>query len=732
MASIFYNRYVPPSSKAAETEVEKRPKKKRKKSTSHAASHSEHNHVPLDAKGKPPRESPSPKENGITKGEQDMDMPLRNRHQAVYSKYEKAKKKAAEKSDEAPRLEDEAQLEPELAAGHGVDIDFHGLEPLPQPAQVAEPQKVSMSSALPEWLRSPTLVSSADAVSFESLPISREIVSLLKDKGYEKAFAIQSALLPMLLPGSQYYPGDLCVSAATGSGKTLAYALPMIQSLSGKASTRLRGLIVVPTRELVNQVKETLDLVSGGSGVKIGTAVGSRTLKEEQSSLVAKDQRYDPEAYRAEQEGIVDEDEELMDWDFDKRFGPKDDFELLYNHVIEYNSKVDILICTPGRLVEHVQSTTGFSLQHVQWLVIDEADRLLDDSFQQWVDIVLPGLDYLPPRDPILERLSNTFHQLRRRDVRKIILSATMTRDLGKLTALKLKMPRLVVLEGSGPRASDNLEDTALTEAGDRIALPRTLHEIGVKVTDTNEKPLYLLRLLETDLGVDFESPINNGEIAQDTSSDEEDLSSADSDDSSEVGQDMQSTRRSTSHEKVSMKTASQPNTHGTLIFTKTNEHASRLARLLSLLRPAWASQTATLTKSTTSSKGLRTISAFRKRKLLILIASDRASRGLDIPNLAHVINYDMPPSLTSYIHRVGRTARAGIEGKATTLIADNEARWFWNEIARSETVGRGPGKKVERANMKLKVSDEDRKMYQQALDTLGEETRGNYKARGG
>ena len=72
------------------------------------------------------------------------------------------------------------------------------------------------------------------------------------------------------------------------------------------------------------------------------------------------------------------------------------------------------------------------------------------------------------------------------------------------------------------------------------------------------------------------------------------------------------------------------------------------------------------------------------------------------------------------------------MEGKATTLIADNEARWFWNEIARNEKVGRGPGRKVQRANMQLEVSDEDRKMYQQALDTLGEETRGDYKERRG
>ena len=724
MASIFYNRYVPPSSKDAEKKVEQRPTRKRKKGTLYAAAQSKHNHVPAEPKGHALKEASPPI--GDDFALDDQDPPVRDRHQTVYSKYERAKRKVAEKSEEAAPLEDEA----ELAASHAVNIDSHGLEPMPQPAQVVEPHKVSMFSALPKWLQSPTLVSSADAIPFENLPISKELVSLLKSMGYQKAFAIQSAMLPMLLPGSQHYLGDLCVSAATGSGKTLAYTLPIIQSLAGKASTRLRGLIVVPTRELVNQVKETLDLVSSGSGVKVGTAVGSRPLKEEQFSLVAKDQRYDPEAYRADQARIVDEDEELMDWDFDKRFGPKDDFELLYNHVVEYASKIDILICTPGRLVEHVQSTTGFTLEHIQWLVIDEADRLLDDSFQQWVEIVLPGLEYLPPMDPIQERLSTTFHQLRRREIRKIILSATMTRDVSKLTALRLRRPRLVVLEESGQGLSNDLEDVALTEAGDRIALPRTLHEIGVKVTDTSEKPLYLLRLLEPDLRIGFESPFTIGGVAKNIS-DEEGFSSEDSDHSSGVSQDMPSARRETSHDQASMNTASQPNTYGTLIFTKTNEHASRLARLLSLLHPAWASQMATLTKSTTSSKGLRTITAFRKRKLSILIASDRASRGLDIPNLAHVINYDMPPSLTSYIHRVGRTARAEMEGKATTLIVDNEARWFWNEIARSEKVGRGPGKKVQRANMKLEVSDDERKMYQQALETLGEEARGNYKERG-
>lgn len=84
-----------------------------------------------------------------------------------------------------------------------------------------------------------------------------------------------------------------------------------------------------------------------------------------------------------------------------------------------------------------------------------------------------------------------------------------------------------------------------------------------------------------------------------------------------------------------------------------------------------------------------------------------------------------MPASLTSYIHRVGRTARAGKKGKATTLIAENEARWFWNEIARSKSVGRGMGRKVIRDNAKYEFGDEERDLYEKALQTLGKEAKG-------
>jgi ATP-dependent RNA helicase DDX51/DBP6 len=89
------------------------------------------------------------------------------------------------------------------------------------------------------------------------------------------------------------------------------------------------------------------------------------------------------------------------------------------------------------------------------------------------------------------------------------------------------------------------------------------------------------------------------------------------------------------------------------------------------------------------------------------LVASDLVSRGVDILNLAHVINYDVPTSLTrSYAHRIGRTARAGMHGHAWTLYTTTEGRWFWNEIGRTEGVERSDGK-VERVNIKAEIFDE-------------------------
>lgn len=662
------------------------------------------------------------------------------KHKKIRAKYEKAVEVSAQTIENVNASQvdglEEHQREP------GSPIEIHGLVPLPQPPQIPEMDDNATLSALPDWLAHPIHVSWSATISLENLNLSPGVLTSLKQKGYQDAFAIQAAVLPLLLPESQEkHSGDICISAATGSGKTLAYTLPMIENLRDKPVVRLRGLVVVPTRELLFQVRECLQMCGVGSGLKIGTAVGSKSLKEEQELLVEKGRIYDPDAYRAENEKLTAEDEELTNWDIEDAASDGDDFECLENYVVDYSSNVDILICTPGRLVDHVKSTKGFTLDHVQWLVIDEADRLLDESFQQWVEIVMPALEHQAPLDPINDHLLNTFHLLHPRKVRKIILSATMTRDISKLTALKLRQPKLVVLETTRQEVQDdNLPELnqRLLDSQSSVELPPSLKEVAVPINNTDDKPLHLIEILEKGLGLspDFDQP-SKKDIKSQISPESTDIPTTHNDEVSDYSSSRSSSLSSTHRSKsptfnpqplVATPPLNVAPTYGTLIFTNNNENANRLAVLLTLLRPSWHAQIETLTKSTSSAGGRRTLAQFRAHKLSILIASDRASRGLDIPHLAHVINYDLPTSVTAYVHRVGRTARAGRQGRATTLVAKHEAHWFWNEIARvAGGIVRAAGRKVERTESRLEGWGEDeRKAYVDTLKKLGQEVKGS------
>ncbi|MCJ1280080.1 ATP-dependent RNA helicase dbp6 [Puttea exsequens] len=742
MTSQFFNRYIPPPKEVEVGSEAPRPSKKRKQNKKAKASSTSHPESLLkpvkeakvntdvdaivngqgDVRGEKFRsETSSEKQltrNSAVSNDDDHDLALRSRHQAVFYKYDRAARIADENAKGNGPTEVAASPPKEDAA----NVEVHGLEPLPQPPQVEESSRISALSALPKWLRSPIIASATKFVPFDTLPLTKNIISTMHKKGFADAFAIQAAVLPMLLPGPDRHNGDLCISAATGSGKTLAYVLPMVEAVREKPIRQLRGLIVVPTRELVSQVRETLDLCTAGTNIHIATAVGSKSLKEEQSSLIEKGQRYHPEGFKAEQEKVIDEDEELMDWDFEKLFGPRDDFEVSYNHVMEYRSKADILVCTPGRLVEHLESTKGFTLEHVQWLVIDEADRLLDERFQDWVDAVLPGLEYLPPLDPIQERLSKTFHLLQRRDVRKIILSATMTRDVSKLTALRLRRPQLVVLEGQKSEDTNDLAGDFLVTDGQRLELPPTLEEVAVKVHNADDKPLLLLRLLDqTDWGKPPQQQLNNEDNPSESS--ESGRSSEESPTSTNSSPTSPPHPHTPIPSTIPHPLLQLPQTpHGTLIFTRTNTHATRLALLLSLLFPMHPPKIAPLTSFLPPRTLRQTLSRFRSGHLSILVASDRASRGLDIPHLAHVINYDMPSSVEAYVHRVGRTARAGRAGRASTLVEGHEARWFWREVVRGK-VGRGG--KVKRDDGGVGRDEGVRERYLEALEMVGREARG-------
>lgn len=418
---------------------------------------------------KPKKEKKKKRKSDTQPEERDSDSEdeTRKRHKSVFEKKQKSMKAPEEElpneaADEDVPMEDAPE-----------PVEAHGLEPLPQPAPVPIDTSEPLYETLPDWLAQPIRVESEARAPFTSfgispqLGITEEVSRRLAEKGYKEAFAIQTAVVPQLLPHHcRTMHSDVLVSAVTGSGKTLAYAMPMIRDLShgSRNLTRLRALVVLPTRELVRQAQKVCDECAGIFAldgkmrrVQIGTATGYQSIQEERKMLLEREDRYDPTAYQERLKRLSDrtcyydddDDEELIE--IRKQ---EDQKETLPEYVVDYRSKVDILICTPGRLVDHIKYTPGFSLDYVRWLIADEADKLLGQGFQQWLDAVMPRLheDKLNARNHKQSNLSG---------VRKVILSATMTRDLDLLGGLRLRRPRLVVLQGSG--------------AGVEYALPSTL-----------------------------------------------------------------------------------------------------------------------------------------------------------------------------------------------------------------------------------------------------------------
>ncbi|PYI23759.1 P-loop containing nucleoside triphosphate hydrolase protein, partial [Aspergillus violaceofuscus CBS 115571] len=716
----------------------------------------------------------------------DDDTKPKDKFAGIRSKFEKSMKaRELEKARKKDTDEDDSTglltAEPVVA---------QGLEPLPQPEQVPEVFEKPTYSSLPAWLANPLRTSATEKTKFSELGINANLLRVLEDNGYKEAFAVQSAVIPLLLQGPKNHAGDVCVSAATGSGKTLSYVLPLVTALEQIPAPRLRGLIVVPTRELVKQAREACELCVAGSGLRVGSAVGNVAIKDEQRSLMRIDQVYGPATFQRRQHVKMSGDDwtnfNLQDYITDA----VDSSEALPGYVHRPEPNVDILICTPGRLVDHIRYTKGFTLKHLEWLVIDEADRLLNESFQEWVDVVMNSLD--ARRSPEAFGFSGTFLSelglpIHSREPRKVVLSATMTRDVTKLNSLRLANPKLVIVGSTDTAAVGDDESGVIAGADEQFTLPPTLKEHSISVGDGSLKPLYLLRLLLSHIRINgtnqaakaSDSDTSDDTSSDDTSSDEtssDESSSDDSDsdsdsdsDTSSSGSDSESDDTSSSESDSSSSESSSDsdsdsdsssssasttsrtkptrprpspssNTNKTtptvLIFTKSSESASRLARLLALLDPTLASRTGTIIKSNKSSASRKTLTAYRRGKLAIIIATDRASRGLDLPRLTHVVNYDVPTSVTTYVHRVGRTARAGQAGAAWTLVAHREGKWFAQQIGgaadgqivRVEADGGDRPQKVHRVAVSLEGMKAARARYAEALDVLEREVRSGGK----
>uniref|UniRef100_A0A8C4DUT4 ATP-dependent RNA helicase n=1 Tax=Dicentrarchus labrax TaxID=13489 RepID=A0A8C4DUT4_DICLA len=434
---------------------------------------------------------------------------------------------------------------------------------------------------LPQWLAQPDVIHrdiKSNLVPVSDIPgLSAQLVKKIQSNGIQHLFPVQAEVIPAILESAQqglligrggYKPRDICVSAPTGSGKTLAFVIPVIQVLTERVVCEVRALAVLPTKELAQQVCKVFTSYTEGTSLKVVMLAGQKTFAAEQASLS------------------------------EHRGGMR-------------RSLADIVVATPGRLVDHINKNSGFCLEHLRFLIIDEADRMIDSMHQSWLSQVVKAVYrsgicvYLsPPQMPL----------------QKLLFSATLTQNPEKLQQLGLHQPRLF----SSIRSQSNTTPAAPTQKQDRFDFPQGLTEYYVPCT-LSKKPLLILHfILRLKL-----SPI--------------------------------------------------------LCFTNSRETAHRLYLLVQLFGGV---QAAEFSSRLSPGERKKTLKEFEQGKIQLLISTDAAARGIDVNGVKCVVNYDAPQYIRTYIHRIGRTARAGKAGLAFTFLLGVQEKNFLQMVVEAGSPG--------------------------------------------
>lgn len=355
-------------------------------------------------------------------------------------------------------------------------------------------------------------------MTFEQLGLSTDILQALSDQGYEKPTPIQEQAIPIIMTGC-----DVMGAAQTGTGKTAGFTLPMLSRLQIHANTStspakhpVRALILVPTRELAVQVHESVKTYGKYLALRSTVVYGGVNI--------------DPQI-----------------------------------EVIK--SGVEILVATPGRLLDHVQQKM-LNLSKVEILVLDEADRMLDMGF-------------LPDIKQIIQLLPQ--HR------QNLMFSATFSAEIKKLAGKILQEPVLIEV------AKQNSISELITHV---------VHPI-----ETSRKQELLIHLIR------------------------------------------------------------QKNLKQALVFTRTKQSADKLA--YRLVRHGIASTA--IHGDRNQLQRTEALDSFKQGLIRVLVATDVAARGLDIEDLAYVINFELPNNPEDYVHRIGRTGRAGVKGFAVSLVSKEE-----------------------------------------------------------
>ncbi|XP_013779862.1 probable ATP-dependent RNA helicase DDX27 [Limulus polyphemus] len=357
------------------------------------------------------------------------------------------------------------------------------------------------------------------SLTFQQMNLSRPLQKAITAMNFLYPTPVQAATIPVALMGR-----DICGCAATGTGKTAAFMLPVLERLLYKPKQQpvTRVLVLVPTRELGVQVYKVSRQLSQFTNIEIALSVGGLDLAAQEHAL-----RKTP----------------------------------------------DIVIATPGRLIDHIHNTPSFGLCNIEILILDEADRMLDEYFAEQMKEII--------RDCAHTRQTMLF-------------SATLSEMVQDLAVVSLKDPVKIFINSNTEVAFN-------------------LRQEFIRIRENREGD---------------REPILAALVSR------------------------------TFHERV-------------LIFVQTKKQVHRLRVMLELMEI----KVDELHGNLNQIHRLEALRRFQEEEVDVLIATDVAARGLDIPGVCTIINFTMPNTLQHYIHRVGRTARAGHSGRSVSMVGESERK---------------------------------------------------------